>query len=108
MVALEVDGGVWVQGRHSGGVGFERDAEKMSEAAVLGWRVIRVTPAMVRSGAAAGFVERAVGGSTLKTTLAPAGRHLCRAPEGCATVIPSEYDICQFHRREGDERSDER
>lgn len=43
-VALEVDGGVWTQGRHTRGAGFLRDAEKFNIAACMGWRVLRVTP----------------------------------------------------------------
>lgn len=43
-VALEVEGGVWTQGRHTRGSGFVKDMEKYNRAAVLGWRVLRVTP----------------------------------------------------------------
>jgi hypothetical protein len=44
-VALEVEGGVWTNGRHVRGAGFLRDLEKYNRATVLGWRVLRVTPA---------------------------------------------------------------
>lgn len=43
-VALEVEGGIWTKGRHVRGVGYLRDMEKYNAAAVLGWRLIRVTP----------------------------------------------------------------
>jgi hypothetical protein len=43
-VALEVEGGVWTGGRHTRGAGYIKDLEKYSEAAILGWCVIRVTP----------------------------------------------------------------
>lgn len=43
-VALEVEGGVWTQGRHTRGRGFLRDLEKYNELAALGWRLIRTTP----------------------------------------------------------------
>ncbi len=43
-IALEVEGGVWTQGRHTRGSGFVKDMEKYNAAAVLGWRVLRVTP----------------------------------------------------------------
>jgi len=58
MLALEIDGGSWSGGRHTTGKGFEADCEKYSEAAVLGWRVIRVTPRMVVDGRALGYIER--------------------------------------------------
>jgi hypothetical protein len=44
MVALEVEGGVWTGGRHTRGAGFVKDIEKYNRAAVLGWRLLRVTP----------------------------------------------------------------
>jgi very-short-patch-repair endonuclease len=44
LVALEVDGGTWVAGRHTRGSGWQRDTEKLNAAAVLGWRMLRCTP----------------------------------------------------------------
>jgi very-short-patch-repair endonuclease len=52
MVALEIDGGVWTNGRHSRGVGYTNDCRKLNEAVLLGWRVLRVTGPMVKSGEA--------------------------------------------------------
>jgi hypothetical protein len=46
-IAVEVEGGQWVQGRHQRGEGLERDAEKYNAAAALGWRVLRFTTDMV-------------------------------------------------------------
>ena len=60
MVALEVDGGTWSGGRHTRGAGFERDCEKLSEAACQGWRVLRVTTNQVKSGQALTWCERLV------------------------------------------------
>lgn len=59
-VAVEVDGGTWTGGRHTTGPGIESDAAKFSEAAALGWRVLRVTRKMVESGQALTLVERAL------------------------------------------------
>jgi len=47
-VAMEVEGGAWVRGRHTRGAGFVKDMEKYNAAASLGWRVFRFTPAQVR------------------------------------------------------------
>lgn len=60
-VALEIDGGVWTGGRHTRGAGFIADQEKLNEAAILGYVVLRVTPADVESGAAFALVRRALG-----------------------------------------------
>ena len=59
-VALEVDGGVWTQGRHTRGAGAIADMEKVSEAAILGWRVLYVVPDDLRSGVALDRVARAL------------------------------------------------
>ena len=51
-VGIEIDGGVWTQGRHTRGSGFIRDMEKLNLAAIEGWAVLRFTPQMVRDGTA--------------------------------------------------------
>lgn len=48
-VALEVEGGIFVQGRHSRGAGMLADMEKYNRATVLGWRVVRTTPQTLKS-----------------------------------------------------------
>lgn len=57
---IEVDGGGFVAGRHTRGAGFEKDCEKASEAACLGFRVIRVTPRQVEDGRAVEWIARAL------------------------------------------------
>lgn len=44
MVAIEVEGGAYTQGRHTRGRGFEADMEKYNTAEAMGWHVLRVTP----------------------------------------------------------------
>ena len=60
-ILIEVDGGGYVAGRHSRGKGIEDDAEKQSAAAILGYRVIRCTPAQVDDGRALGWIRQALG-----------------------------------------------
>lgn len=60
-IAVEVQGGVWTAGRHTRGRGAEADAEKLSCAAVGGWRVLLVTRTHIESGAAVRWVEAALG-----------------------------------------------
>lgn len=59
-VALEVHGGVFKKSRHTTGVGFTKDREKMNEAQLHGWIVIEVTTDQLTSGEARGMVERAL------------------------------------------------
>ena len=61
-LAVEVEGGVYTKGRHTRGAGLTRDAEKYNEAALLGWRVIRVTPEHIRKGQAVAWIKRAMEG----------------------------------------------
>ncbi len=60
-VALELEGSLFTGGRHGGARSSLRDVEKYNAAALLGWRVIRTVPTMVRSGAALVLVEVALG-----------------------------------------------
>lgn len=57
---VEVDGGSWIGGRHTSGSGFEADCLKLCEAAILGYRTLRVTPRMVEDGRALAIIERAL------------------------------------------------
>ncbi len=59
-VAVEGNGGVWVNGRHNTGTGHSNDCEKVSVAAGLGWRVLQVTPDQVKSGQALQWIEAAL------------------------------------------------
>lgn len=61
-VAVEVEGGIWSNGRHTRGYGFEADCVKYNEAALAGWRVIRVSPKMVTDLRALSFLKRALNG----------------------------------------------
>lgn len=56
-IALEVEGGIWVHGRHSRGAGLADDAEKYNLATMQGWRVFRVTERQVRDGSAFTLVQ---------------------------------------------------
>jgi hypothetical protein len=49
-VALEVNGGVFVAGRHSRGAGQMKDFEKLNAAQLAGWKVLQVTPKQLTDG----------------------------------------------------------
>lgn len=64
-LAVEIEGGIWLQtseGRSKGHANPKRfldDIEKYNEAALAGFRLIRVTPEMIESGQALAVIERA-------------------------------------------------
>lgn len=61
-ILVEVQGGVWLKGKsgHSSGTGITRDCEKLSLAAVHGYRTIVVTPAQIKSGQAIDWIKKAL------------------------------------------------
>ena len=59
-IAIELHGGVWVNGRHTTGAGFTKDREKMNEAQLLGWIVLECTEKHIKSGEALAWLERAL------------------------------------------------
>lgn len=46
-LAVEVEGAVWAQGRHTRGSGYVKDLEKYNSAAKAGWLVLRFTTEQV-------------------------------------------------------------
>lgn len=46
-VAIELEGGTWVVGRHNHPASIEADMEKYNTASELGWKLIRLTPGML-------------------------------------------------------------
>jgi hypothetical protein len=57
-IGIEIEGGVWTQGRHTRGKGFIADMEKYNYAALMGWKVLRFTPQQVLKGEAIAFIKR--------------------------------------------------
>lgn len=47
MVAVEIEGGIFVAGRHSRGAGMLGDMAKYNAATLLGWRLLRYSPAQL-------------------------------------------------------------
>lgn len=60
-LAVEVEGGEWVRGRHQRPKGFAKDTEKYNAAVALGWRVLRFTGGQVRSGRALATISEVMG-----------------------------------------------
>ena len=53
---IEIEGGIWIRGRHTTPSGFTADAEKYLEAALAGWRVPRLVDQQIK----APMIERIV------------------------------------------------
>lgn len=62
-LAVEIEGGTWVRGRHSRGAGMRSDAEKYNTASLMGWTVLRFTGDMVKDGSALDTVKKALQGA---------------------------------------------
>lgn len=60
MVAVECEGGLYIQGRHLRPAGYEKDCEKYNLAALGGWRVLRFTAAMINDGTAERMTTQAL------------------------------------------------
>jgi hypothetical protein len=58
-IALEVEGGAFVRGRHVRGKGYIEDMHKYNTAQLLGWIVLRVTPDALASTRTFDLLQRA-------------------------------------------------
>jgi len=57
-IAIEIEGGVWISGRHNRASGFLKDMEKYNTATILGWRVLRFTPEEFANGEAFKYIKK--------------------------------------------------
>jgi very-short-patch-repair endonuclease len=79
---IEVEGGGYVNGRHSRGAGMENDCEKSALAAARGYRLIRVTPAQVDDERALNWIRDAITSGVIK-------------------VVRSDYEVLMSYARKG-------
>ena len=54
---VEIEGGVWIMGRHSRGAGFVKDCEKYNTAVCKGYSVMRMPTQWVKNNIAIGYVK---------------------------------------------------
>jgi len=73
---IEVEGGIYIEGRHNRPQGFAADAEKYLEAALAGWRVLRLTELQIT----APMIERII-------------RHLLPSAQGRSVPTPPP-EVC--------------
>jgi hypothetical protein len=43
-IAIEINGGIYLKGKHNYGTAYEKDLEKINTAQILGWIVLQYTP----------------------------------------------------------------
>jgi hypothetical protein len=59
-VAVEVQGGLFVRGRHTQGAALLKEYEKLNELAQMGWRIIYVQPKDVTLQSTVDMIRRAM------------------------------------------------
>ena len=57
---VEVQGGIWTRQAHGSIKGVLADIDRLNAATMAGWRLLRFTPDMVKSGAARMMIEDAL------------------------------------------------
>lgn len=60
MLAVEVEGGAWVGGRHTRGKGFVEDLKKYQEAQRLGWTIYRTAGELIKTGEAVQTIKELI------------------------------------------------
>ena len=55
--AIEINGGVWSNGRHVRGAGYLRDREKINAATLLGWKVFELGTGQVTAANVQAIIE---------------------------------------------------
>lgn len=59
-IAIEIQGGIFKAGRHVRGAAMLKEYDKLNEAAILGWRIIFLTPKQFEGGEVFAILERAI------------------------------------------------
>ena len=60
MLAVEIEGGAWIRGRHNRGTGFLEDLKKYGAAQRLGWTIYRTAGELITSGEALKTIEQLI------------------------------------------------
>jgi len=60
-IAIEIEGSVYTNGRHTRGKGFEADCIKYNTAAMMGYRVLRFSTGQILRGEAKQFLAEWLG-----------------------------------------------
>jgi hypothetical protein len=59
-IAVEADGGIWINGGHNRGAGIKRAWEKENEAHAMGWRILKFEPSELCLQTTVEIIKRAM------------------------------------------------
>ncbi len=57
---MEVEGGLWIKGKHGRGSGIVKDIEKQNEATAHGWMVLRCQPKELYLASTINYIKAAI------------------------------------------------
>ena len=60
MIAIEIEGSIWSNGRHTRGSGFIKDTEKYNTAASLGWIVLRFSSTEIYNSSTIEIIKKTI------------------------------------------------
>lgn len=60
MLAVEIEGGVWINGRHNRASGFIKDIVKYNIACMLGYRILRFTIADLKKTSTYDIISKTI------------------------------------------------
>jgi very-short-patch-repair endonuclease len=79
-LAIEIEGGIWINGKYNHGSGIMRMVEKMNAAQLQGWRVLQFTTNDIQNGTAIKMTLKALNmvhdGTALETRIKAASEPL--------------------------------
>lgn len=77
-ILVEVEGGIYIQGRHTRPGGYIKDCEKYNAATMMGYKVLRFTPDMIHDGSALAMIEEALAMTNANIQIVPLNqKYLC-------------------------------
>jgi very-short-patch-repair endonuclease len=98
-LAVEVEGGIHIGGRHVTAIGFTKDCEKVNQAQQDGWLVLRYVPEHIKSGYAVEQIAETYRQKLLLTSIIEYGEEVFF---GDAEGFKNGIDSLWASRRDGD------
>ncbi len=89
LIAVEVDGGGWIRGRHHRPKGHASDCEKRNLATELGWDVYTYVPEQIESGEAVRQIQRVLAAAEFRTP----GNSPRRGEPSCEPAVRARLSV---------------